>query len=458
MSTAAAPQSSIVVDSLVENCGHEGLIPQCDLGPDSLLQFVHIPKTAGTSIRKFLDIHFSPHEVFPAEVVIQAYPGITDDHLFERLDERRMGRYRLLRGHHTADVTRPFLSVYKDRIVRFTVLREPMSQLISEYGMCLHDPAFPLRDEFLAGPATFSDYLRFFKFRWVWRGDRQASHVVKQVYPTEQQPPRADWARLAQAQLESYAMVGIFERLHDSVELLAYILGWEAPAAVGHLNKSMHQGSLPELSAEDRALIDERYAGDRQLFQRANARFDLAYRQMLHDLGLTDAPDEIDRETLRARINAHAAARREARLSACPKKDHYETISTEGVILCFIDRTRGMQVEWIGPEPRAVMRFGFVEPSDRLLLVEVQYWLTEQMLDDLRATVNGVEVRLARQADGNRQVFTGFVPRQAIEINPRDARLELTTSSVNTPADLGLNPEDNETKCLALSAIQFISP
>ena len=94
------------------------------------LYFLHIPKTAGTSVTKWLADHIDQEKVCPAKNWDQLV----------MLDQRALSTYRIFAGHFGMDFE-PFLG---RRIAAVTLLRNPLRRTISHYKHVCRDPNHPL--------------------------------------------------------------------------------------------------------------------------------------------------------------------------------------------------------------------------------------------------------------------------------------------------------------------------
>lgn len=88
-------------------------------GDARTLKFLHLHKTAGTSVRSFLERFFRPEEICPA--------GFR--HQFQALSSDQLRRYRMFAGHLDWEE----LDQVEGPSFTFTVLREPRERLLSYY-------------------------------------------------------------------------------------------------------------------------------------------------------------------------------------------------------------------------------------------------------------------------------------------------------------------------------------
>lgn len=89
------------------------------LRPEDQLYFLHIPKTAGTTLISLLDLHFAPDEICPIQL---------DTKIHELIPEK-IAHYRLIRGHLDYD----FYKLLAKKPIYITMLRDPLERVISLY-------------------------------------------------------------------------------------------------------------------------------------------------------------------------------------------------------------------------------------------------------------------------------------------------------------------------------------
>lgn len=92
---------------------------------DETLFFLHLPRTAGTTLNAVLHDNFAP------ETVLSVYAK-EDYERCRMLEADVLERIRLIEGHLMPESFDP-PSLYGRRLRMFTLLREPLSRLVSEY-------------------------------------------------------------------------------------------------------------------------------------------------------------------------------------------------------------------------------------------------------------------------------------------------------------------------------------
>jgi Sulfotransferase family len=103
------------------------------LTPDEQLCFIHIPKTAGTTLTSLLNSKFHQSKICPAEVWSELVEIPPD----------RLHQYQLFRGHFFYDIN----DLIPRKPVYITILRQPIERVISGYEFMRRNP--PTRTEAL---------------------------------------------------------------------------------------------------------------------------------------------------------------------------------------------------------------------------------------------------------------------------------------------------------------------
>ena len=233
---------------------------------DPRLFFLHIPKTAGTTLAALLEQRFHADDAIPRRLFGKNALYVTADDLAGRLDEARA--YPLVRGHYAGPLRERFFADY----VGVTVLREPRARVVSLY----HDwrtksaenlAEAPPAERELARLAASLDLGRFLDSGHPLIGTLFTDAQARQLagYLWDPAPPDAQAALDA---LERFDVVGTAEMLEPTVALLCRRLAWATPEAAPRLNASR---AAPEQRLEPRVLarIEEMTQADRVVYARA---------------------------------------------------------------------------------------------------------------------------------------------------------------------------------------------
>src|SRR5215469_838513 len=177
--------------------------------------FLHIPKTAGTTLNRIIEWQYNPLSVF----TIDPY-GIraTPERLRELPQERRR-RLRMVRGHcyYGLHELLPQGATY------MTVLREPVARFLSSYYFIQRRPLHPMHRKVTTERLGVEDFIRLTPHRQ----NLQTSLIagIKSNGKCE-----AHVLEIAKENLaKSFSVVGLCERFRESLMLMATTYGWEIP-------------------------------------------------------------------------------------------------------------------------------------------------------------------------------------------------------------------------------------
>ncbi|GJM19754.1 MAG: hypothetical protein DHS20C14_19670 [Phycisphaeraceae bacterium] len=364
--------------------------------PTPWLNFVHIPKTAGTSMRGMVEQFYPTDRVAPSSRIKKAMEaqGATRKTVEFGPDLAEM----LLYCGHT-NVT----SILPESYRRFTVMREPVARLRSQFNHWVswsradiegspsnaavkalkHSAKTSSLEEFLARDGSPIDRL----FR-----NGQCKTLVSN-FP-EQYHNRLNGDHLVamvRENLDAMLMVGVTERLDDSARVLCWMLGWPPPARVERLNarrrdRERDAGELP-------AIVEEAVALDREAYAHALARFERDHAAMLEDLGLASDAHEADLDGVIAALDARSKAALVA--SDAERSDAVHARmdgGIRGVGWHELEKTRtGHAYRWTGPGTTTTLDT-LVQPADRYdVSVGVVSLLHRDVLKGARVRINGVE-------------------------------------------------------------------
>jgi hypothetical protein len=231
--------------------------------------FLHIPKTAGTTLLEILDRQYPPESIFSLGVVVQK--SIAE---FKDMDEESRGKIRLLRGHMGYGLHEFFPGPTQ----YFTLLRDPVARVISHFNFIRRTPDHYLHERVVTGDLTLHALLQ--KSYAQMLNDAQVrliSGVWSDPFVGEVTPAMLEIAKTHLA--DSFAVVGLTEQFDKTLLLLKETFNW--PASVTYLRQNVTQNgltmdSLPaetierirQFNRQDQAL----YEFGRELFKEQCAR------------------------------------------------------------------------------------------------------------------------------------------------------------------------------------------
>src|SRR5437867_6097995 len=114
--------------------------------------FIHIPKTAGTTLNRIIEWQYNPLSIF----TVDPYRIRATVARFKKFSEQRRRRFRVVRGHLLYGI-HEFLPQGATYI---TMLRDPVARVLSTYAFILRRPLHPLHRKLKAGRLGVEDLIR----------------------------------------------------------------------------------------------------------------------------------------------------------------------------------------------------------------------------------------------------------------------------------------------------------
>ena len=180
----------------------------------SPLFFLHIPKTAGTTLNAILDANFA------SEAVLDLYTA-EQHRAAGDLTYNRLAEYDLVRGHI---FIKDFGEIFDGPVPMraFTFLRDPVQRVISEYFFLKRWPRSHLYKYLNENRVTLTDYVTTEAGVLRQRGRNNMTNSLSGAAArTPGERFRAAWHHLA----ERFACFGILERFDESLLMLAKEVG-----------------------------------------------------------------------------------------------------------------------------------------------------------------------------------------------------------------------------------------
>jgi hypothetical protein len=246
------------------------------------LIFLHIPKTAGTTLNRIIESQYSPFAIFTMDPYrIRATPE-----RLKRLPEDRRRRLRVVRGHMLYGI-HEFLP---QGATYMTMLRDPVARVLSAYYFILRRPLNPLHRRVKKEGLGVEDCLRLFPerhnlqcrlisgLRNVATNDERLLDVAKENLT------------------KSFSVVGICERFEESLMLTAKAFGWEVPFYENKKvskRRSEVEPRLANLIREHDRLDSELYEFGKKLFEEELRKNEDAVREGLINLRAIPRPGKL---------------------------------------------------------------------------------------------------------------------------------------------------------------------
>jgi hypothetical protein len=192
------------------------------------LIFLHIPKTAGTTLNRIIEWQYNPVSIFTVDPM-----GIRATvERFKTFSEKRRSRLRVVRGHLFYGI-HEFLPQGGTYI---TMLRDPVARVISTYFFLLRRPLDPLHQRFKTERLGLEDLIRLTPNR-----QNLQCRFISGIGRVEDVAITAAGGRLPSTGIcdermleiakenltRSFRVIGLTERFEESLALIMTSLGWE---------------------------------------------------------------------------------------------------------------------------------------------------------------------------------------------------------------------------------------
>jgi len=433
------------------------------LSPDDRLFFIHIPKTAGTTLIPLIDMHFHEREICPAQLWRELV----------RLPQQEIPKYRLFRGHFGGDGLSTFLP---SPPVYMTMLRQPVPLALSTYKFIRREPGTRVHklvhDEQM-DLAAFLDHqetrgkisnkqTRHLSFCLEHDPDtgpiflHEESLAVVDGWVKRHRTRVAPDERLdrAKEKLRSCAFFGLVERFEESMALLCYTFGWPP---VGSVQKLMvapedRTGTAAALDDSIRQRLIELNQLDVELYEFAQRLFDERLSAMKKELE-PSAPMEgppASGSPLHDLLDRHYLAMREQcgeKAKASIRIDLDEPLFGDGWHRREPSSLDGTTFRWTGPGTLSSMDVNVCANEDFRITIRLINALLQDIYDSFQLRVNGEGIPL-KLIDGRAgvRVLQGTVSRQALGRGPRGfTRLEFAVDRTISPREIdSANPDTRQ--------------
>ncbi|HBL10851.1 MAG TPA: hypothetical protein DD379_05495 [Cyanobacteria bacterium UBA11162] len=225
---------------------------------NSKVIFLHIPKTAGTTLYDVIKQHYSHNSIFRIH-------GVIEDQLedLKKNYEPQKDKICLFKGHMTFGLHQ-FLDCPYTYI---TILRNPVDRIISVYYYLLQSPNHP--QHHLVKNKTLQDFVQ----SGTAHNNCQTRFIAGKPNSSSEEQPYQLLQRAKKNIKEHFSVVGLTERFDETLILLGIQLGWSGMPFYVAQNKSkrpLQKDILPETLE----LIQEKNYLDVKLYRYAEEILD----------------------------------------------------------------------------------------------------------------------------------------------------------------------------------------
>ncbi|MBW4660728.1 MAG: sulfotransferase family protein [Drouetiella hepatica Uher 2000/2452] len=388
---------------------------QYQLQPQDVLNFSHIPKTAGMTFRTIVEDQFRDEETCPATLNAQIKP----------IPSEEFAKYRLFRGH-LAYTNLPELLPPGKRMINVTVLREPIARVISHYEYIRRMPGDPFYEA--VKDMTLEEFAHKLPAGSL-KKNLQTYYLAKLIKFDLSQTPPDEIFELAKQSLDQCAFVGLVERFQDSLYLLSYIFGWNPIINTRRENAAKSKSPLDEIPATTLEVLKENSAYDIELYQYAKDIFEQRFDQMEQDLrqkylSQAEPPssEPISSEALAKLLDKHYNQRYADRRIPTSEQTSYnfaEPLRGSG----WQRRERSPELggfRWMGPGTIATLDLPLQINPETDLVIEFRvlhtHLVAPDILNSLTVAVNGQSIALdILHNDQGSRFYHGFIPSAVLK-------------------------------------------
>ncbi|MQA30338.1 MAG: hypothetical protein GEU82_10945 [Luteitalea sp.] len=372
---------------------------------DRTLFFLHLPKTAGTSLRELLSCRFGGADILAFER--------TDSPELRRQKLASVERFRFVHGHM------PYALVewWKRRPFVMTVLRDPVERAVSSFHYMQRQAtavmqmvggaaAARARDFEAASRMSLGEFIR----REPRAAARHLGNLQSWFLATPNVNERFEYGddhtvsvsnldlERAKEHLAACDAVGLTERMSESTELLAYSLHTRPFGEVSSANRSHRRPAVADLDDATTAALIDLTARDRELYAFASALVEERRRAMMRRLLVLDA----DRSPTPGRA-----------FPAPPPVFTFDSpIPGDGWYAP--ERAGDRWFSWTGPTCESSIEVASPPGTEFVLKLGVLHAMRSEFLSTLDLRVNGVRLHVWTESDAAGHVLTASVPRALI--------------------------------------------
>lgn len=233
------------------------------INPDTAIIFQHIPKTAGSTLHTIFNRRYAHSAIFNIFASSYSDPEALK---LRNLPKEQAERIRLLKGHM------PFgLHEYLPRPAKyFTVLRDPVKRVVSQYFYILRNPRNPLYEPIVKNNMNVADFVS--SGISVGMNNGQIRWILGEINALPFDAIHLEHLEKAKEILaHHFFLAGINERFDETIILLSRKLRWKKLPYYRRQNTNRSKSTIGE---DEKRIIEHYNRFDIELYNYANALLD----------------------------------------------------------------------------------------------------------------------------------------------------------------------------------------
>lgn len=261
--------------------------------------FIHLPKTAGTTVSRLIEWEYPLSEIYSIDPVLFKWSAA---HL-RKLPLSRLKKIRMFKGHMTFGLH----DVLPQPATYITVLRDPVDRVISSFYFMRRFKLHPLSWQIRREKWTLEDFVRN-----SGRDNIQSRLVANAKY---EEPCTCEIVERAKYNLRHhFSVVGFSDRLEESLALMKLRFGWRL-SSYSSFNVTRSRPKKRDLPEATLDLIRQRNGFDVELYAYARGIFEAAVKANAEEVkriaGELEAARSFSQGSLGALLfNARSAVRK----------------------------------------------------------------------------------------------------------------------------------------------------
>jgi Sulfotransferase family len=236
--------------------------------PEPIVVFIHIPKTAGTTLHLVIERQYNPKNIISIHTPEENAETVSR---FQNSSTVPKQKIKVIKGHTFGG----WHQLLSQPCAYFTLLRDPVERFISNYFFLLKKEGHPLGQKLVEQQVTIEDFVC-----WSGEDNYQTRFLAKNINEVNLDIKKNECTRetLEQAKKnlkDNFAVVGTVEEFDKTLMLLKKTFGWNN-VFYKVKNQNKQRLSKSSISQETLNLIKEKNQFDLELYQYAT--------QILHTL------------------------------------------------------------------------------------------------------------------------------------------------------------------------------